>query len=177
MDTTASLPRLALQTSRLTLVPCSPALARLALNDPLALGGELDAAVPSSWPHPGLLGLLSSLIDSPAGADAERGWGPWLLLLAPDRLLVGEAGFKGCPDNEGAVEIGYSIVPRHQRRGLATEAVEQLLQWALLHPGVEAVRAECDPANEPSIAVLRRLGLTPLDPVEGMLRWELKRPF
>jgi ribosomal-protein-alanine N-acetyltransferase len=177
MEVTAAGAALSLATARLELLPCTRAWARLALEDPRALGAELGVAVPRSWPHPGVLGLLGAVVDSPAGEASERGWGPWFLLHRPARVLVGEAGFKGFPDRDGVVEIGYSIVPAHRRRGLATEAVGRLLEWALLRPEVRVVRAECDPANHASIAVLRGLGMQRIGAVEEVLTWELRRSF
>ncbi|HSE27427.1 MAG TPA: hypothetical protein VLA95_04305 [Gemmatimonadales bacterium] len=39
------------------------------------------------------------------------GWGTWVVVHAGDRVVIGEGGYAGLPDAEGAVEIGYAIVP------------------------------------------------------------------
>lgn len=77
----------------------------------------------------------------------------------PDRrLAVGRAGFHGPPDEQGMVEVGYSIDPDHRRRGYARAAVRSLLDRAALEPGVRVVRASVGPANEPSLQLVRSLG-------------------
>jgi len=53
-------------------------------------------------------------------------------------------------------EIGYSIVPSHRGRGIATEAVAGLVSEAFERAGVSSVRAYCVPQNMPSRAVLTR---------------------
>jgi [ribosomal protein S5]-alanine N-acetyltransferase len=53
----------------------------------------------------------------------SRIWHPWLCYLFifhPDRALVGFGGFKSVPDDCRTVEIGYSVAPKYQNRGVAT---------------------------------------------------------
>jgi 8-oxo-dGTP pyrophosphatase MutT (NUDIX family) len=88
------------------------------------------------------------------------GWGAWLLFRGEE--VVGDAGFKG-PPQHGEVELGYSIVPEHRRRGYAIEAAKALVDWALGQPGVERVLAETEPENAPSQRVLERVGMRRLD--------------
>jgi RimJ/RimL family protein N-acetyltransferase len=53
---------------------------------------------------------------------------PWSAswLIVADGLVVGTIGFKGGPVN-GELEVGYGVVPSHQRRGVATNALARLL--------------------------------------------------
>src|SRR5262249_3603798 len=103
------------------------------------------------------------------------GWGIWLVVQMTEGILIGDVGFKGKPDRQGAVEIGYSIVHGHRRRGYATEAAEALIQWAFRQPGVEPVRAECERQNVPSIHVLAKLGMPQTTSTSDLVRWELAR--
>ena len=57
------------------------------------------------------------------------------------RTLVGWGGFKGPPDADGAVEIGYAVAPAWEGRGVATAAVAELLREAWAAPGVRRVLA------------------------------------
>lgn len=87
---------------------------------------------------------------------------PWLVravVAMPERVVVGHAGFHGPPDARGMVEIGYTILPEHRRRGYARAAVATLLDEAAVAPGVEVVRASISPDNAGSLAVIRPFGL------------------
>ena len=61
---------------------------------------------------------------------------------------------------EAALEIGYWISARHAGRGYATEAAAALTRVAVEVNGVERMEIRCDPRNEASAAVPRKLGYT-----------------
>ena len=66
----------------------------------------------------------------------------------PDRrLAVGRAGFHAPPDDDGMVEVGYSIDPAHRRQGYARAALRALLERAADDPAVRTVRASVAPDN------------------------------
>ena len=64
---------------------------------------------------------------------------PWLFILRQTREPVGAGGT--APAGKGVLFLGYSVWPRHQRRGYATEAVVALCKEALSRPAVERIRA------------------------------------
>jgi len=141
-----------------------------------ALSAVLGVAEPAAWPP---------LYDD-AGV---RGWFRKQLLTKPDMAqwfgyyvvaeidgadtVVGTAGYKGPPDGDGKVEIGYSIVSAYHRRGIGTGAVGQLLERAFAAPGVHSVTAETPFEAIPSRRLLERCGFTLTggrsDPEEGEL--------
>jgi RimJ/RimL family protein N-acetyltransferase len=59
------------------------------------------------------------------GSAVEGPWSSTWLILA-NEVVVGMLGFKG-PPAHGAVDVGYGIVPSHQRRGIAATALGLLL--------------------------------------------------
>ena len=66
----------------------------------------------------------------------------------PDRrLAVGRAGYHGPPDDDGMVEVGYSIDPQYRRQGYARAALRALLDRAAAEPAVTTVRASVSPGN------------------------------
>lgn len=77
-------------------------------------------------------------------------WDPHL------QRAVGRAGFHGCPDERGMVEVGYEIGPECRQRGYARAAMTELLAWAEREPEVRVVRASVSPDNEASLALIRR---------------------
>jgi RimJ/RimL family protein N-acetyltransferase len=96
--------------------------------------------------------------------DSSRA--PWyvraIVLPAGDRPMIGHIGFHGPPGvnsrrDSDAVEVGYTIFPEHRRRGYATEAVRALVAAAETQ-GIRRFVASVGPANEPSLAIVRRLG-------------------
>jgi [ribosomal protein S5]-alanine N-acetyltransferase len=72
---------------------------------------------------------------------------PWLghyviAEVAGVETLVGTAGYKGYPDAEGRVEIGYAIVSAYQRMGIGSAMVGLMLRQAFDDPRVQRVVAE-----------------------------------
>ena len=89
-----------------------------------------------------------------------------------ERTLIGDLGFKGRPNDEGTVEIGYSVLPAYRRRGFAWEAVRALVDWGLAQQEVRRIVAECRVDNGPSIRVLEKAGLRLAQTEGSLLRWE-----
>ncbi len=79
----------------------------------------------------------------------------WLIVIDGENIGAGMAGFKGNPDKNGEVEIGYGIDPIYQSRGYMSEAVKALVDWAFSHPECKAINApNVLPNNFPSQKVL-----------------------
>ena len=121
---------------------------------------------PEALPH-----SLQALRD---GVAAE--WSSYLITVRDE--VVGFGGFTGPPDEEGRVEIGYSIAPARRGRGYATAAARAWVERARAF-GVRAVTAHTLPAENPSTGVLRRLGFVrdgeATDADEGTVwRWVLR---
>lgn len=170
-----------IRTQRLRLQPATVALARADLAGRDELAQALGAAVPGEWP-PELFdrsAIEHALAQLEAGALAE--WAYYYLIredLGPaGPTAAGIAGFKGPPAGDGSVEIGYSVLPGHQRIGLATEAVAALVDRAFAHPDVGRVLAETLPSLPPSIRVLEKSGfhLMGAGSEPGVIRFELSR--
>ncbi len=89
-------------------------------------------------------------------------WHPWLCYLFffhPDRALIGFGGFKSIPDDRRTVEIGYSVAPSYQNRGVATSAVKQLIKIAIASPLVDRVCAHTLAKPNASTRVLKKCGM------------------
>lgn len=158
------------------LVPATAPLLDAALAGDDALAAAIGAPVAPGWA--GFPEALPALRDAaPAGAppdDAEH-WGSHLFLAGDPTTVVGLGGFYGPPSPDGTVEIGYAVAPAHQGRGLATAAVDLLVEQAAA-AGVEDVLAHTLAEENASVAVLRRAGFaldgTEVDPDEGEVwRW------
>jgi [ribosomal protein S5]-alanine N-acetyltransferase len=83
------------------------------------------------------------------------------LIVTPSRASsLGACGFKG-PPLEGTVEIYYCVGSSHRGRGIASQAVQLLLQIARLQAGVGKVIAHILPLNTASLKVVERAGFKP----------------
>jgi [ribosomal protein S5]-alanine N-acetyltransferase len=110
----------------------------------------------------------------PASAD-------WVVRAAVDVApgqVVGHGGFHGPPDDEGTVEVAYSVDPVWRRRGYAKAILAALLERAGAEPAVRAVRASIRPDNVASLATIKGFGFRKVgeqwDPEDG-LEWVFRR--
>jgi RimJ/RimL family protein N-acetyltransferase len=141
---------------------------RARFPEPLSAPPEMDHALPT---------MRDSLRADPASAF----WGPFLIVLAETGEAAGSAGFLSQPGHDGLRELGYSVYPSFQGRGIASEAAAALVAWALAQPGTSSVRATIPPWHVASQRVaahagLRRTGRIETDPDEGPVEvWERSR--
>ena len=78
-----------------------------------------------------------------------------------DGFHVGDLSFKGLND-DGSVEIGYSINEMHQGQGYATEAVKAFLPVMAEAVGTDVVHGICLSENAASKHVLLKCGFDPV---------------
>jgi ribosomal-protein-alanine N-acetyltransferase len=95
------------------------------------------------------------------------GYGIWLIELGSRPGLVGTAGLR--PLEESSLEIFYSLAPGAWGHGYATEAARAVVEYGFGPLGLPEVLAEVDEGNAASVAVVRRLGMTPYAVVPGVL--------
>ena len=89
-------------------------------------------------------------------------------------------GFKG-PPADGVVEIGYAVAPALRGRGIAEDAVREMLREAFSDDDVRAVIAHTLAEGGPSTSVLERTGFVYDDDVDDekggrVWRWRHDRP-
>ncbi|MBB4917112.1 GNAT family N-acetyltransferase [Streptosporangium saharense] len=138
-----------LTTGRLTLRPWAPHEITAVLD------GDRLAHWAPDFPAEGdhvIAGLLANQAD---------GYGHRLIVERESGLVVGSIGLFW-PPNEGALEIGYGVVPSRRGRGYASEATRAMVEFALGLPGVHTVHADVEPSNPASVRVLEKAGLRPV---------------
>ncbi len=90
----------------------------------------------------------------------KQGDSIWLAVVVRDTgLLVGDVLLMYPSAEHQCCEIGYVLNPQHSGNGYVTEACRALLTLAFDGLGVHRVIGRIDARNEPSAAVLRRLGM------------------
>jgi len=87
-------------------------------------------------------------------------------LIVSDNAVLGTCRFRASPA-DGCVEIGYEVAASQRGRGIATQAVRQLIHIAASSGQVKQVVAHIVPENLASSKVVSRLGFlrrdTPID--------------
>lgn len=94
-----------------------------------------------------------------------------LIIHKETKTVIGDIGYKGGPNDKGEINLGYSILPRFQGNGYASEAAAAMVRWGLNQPGVRKVTATCSLENVASIRVLQKAGLGQLREDEQKIYW------
>jgi [ribosomal protein S5]-alanine N-acetyltransferase len=143
---------LPITTKRLIIRPCT--LADFEAMHAVWSDPEVMAPIPSqpydrteSWAR------LSEKISH----QAAHGFSKWTVAETASGMVIGECGlhyFDGGPD----IELGYRLARASWGQGLAAEAAEACLDWALAERP-ERVVAIVDPANTRSARILNKIGM------------------
>jgi len=96
----------------------------------------------------------------------------WIVIEKSSSTIAAELGFKGSPDKLGTIEIGYGTMPSHRGRGIMTEAVAGMVQWAKSRAEIHCILAETDQNNAASIRVMEKNHFIPFDLRENMRWWK-----
>ena len=114
---------------------------------------------------------LRILRASAAGLRARQFHGCWLIVS--DDEVAGLISYKGWPNKEGAVEIGFGVAQSRRCRSHATAAVKAVVDLARADDRIKTLTAETAPPNIASQAALTRAGFkrarARTDPEDGPL--------
>ncbi len=162
------------ETEHLKLLPFSLALKKAVIADRAAVTSMIDAYMPDDWPGPALLEAMPFFIHL---MESDPAGGRWdgIIIHKSDKTVIGDMGFKGGPDENGMIEMGYSIIPAYRRRGYATEMARRLIDWAFQLPEVKVITAECLIDNIGSSKVLQNVGMQCVGQDGELLKWQVTR--
>jgi RimJ/RimL family protein N-acetyltransferase len=169
-----------IESQRLNLLAADHSLVVADLDGRNNLARVLKTVIPENWPPELYDNTAMKFALRTLQEVSETGWSFWYLAkkTVPVDELVGICGFKGKPDSNGEVEIGYSILRQFRSQGYATEAVSRLVVWAFSHQHVNAITAETLPHLQQSIRVLNKNGFqySGTGSEHGVIRYRLERP-
>jgi len=131
-----------------------------------------------------------AFIDVIEARFENQGYGLWALELADASRFIGFAGLNPMPDEvpgAGGVEVGWRLARHAWHLGYASEAANAALDIAFRGVGLPEIWSMTAVLNEPSQAVMRRIGLTEVarfdhprihlgDPLRPHVTYHLSRP-
>jgi RimJ/RimL family protein N-acetyltransferase len=104
-----------------------------------------------------------AMIDRIESGFDQRGYGLWALEVTATGEFVGFTGLNPMPDGvpgAGGLEVGWRLARPAWHHGYATEAARAAVGVAFDGAGLAEIWSMTAVLNEPSQAVMRRLGLT-----------------
>lgn len=161
-------------TPRLQLLPCTLQYFEALLQGEEVLGELLDIHIPDSWTQ--FPEVILVAYDKLRNDPSMLGWFFYLVIHQDDKCLMGAGGFKGRPDRNGTVEIGYEITPGYREQGYGTELTQALVRFAFNHSYVQKVIAHTEEEYNAAVKVLQKSGMHFVgEAPEQLWRWEISR--
>ncbi|MFN8671122.1 MAG: GNAT family protein [Candidatus Sericytochromatia bacterium] len=166
-----------METKNIKLILCDENILKKALEGNNELSLYLNLEVPNNWTEFGELPIQYALekLNDPK----ELGWWTYFPIHKKDNKLIGTCGYKGSPNSENTVELGYEIIPDYRNKGFATEITNLLIDNAF-SKGVKKIIAHTLAEYNPSTKVLAKCNFIKTqeipDEEHGIIwKWELKR--
>ncbi|MGH3273362.1 MAG: GNAT family N-acetyltransferase [Streptosporangiaceae bacterium] len=103
------------------------------------------------------------IVDGIEARFDRQGYGLWALEIAATGQFIGFTGLNPMPGDlpgGGGLEVGWRLLRRAWHHGYATEAARAALEVAFSGLGLTEIWSMTAVLNEPSQAVMHRLGLT-----------------
>lgn len=97
-----------------------------------------------------------------------HGFGHWVVTFAGDDAWIGNVGFwVQKVDGKKEIELGWHVMRRHWRKGIATEAALACIAYGRESLGLGRIVSMIRPENFPSVGVAQKLGMR----LERTLQW------
>jgi len=165
-----------LSTPRLHLIELTRKQLELCLSDFPAFEEVLNLTIVNNFVTERVQRAIRMKVEKMRDVDeSQHAWFTyWLIVIKEDNVGAGMLGFKGHPNAEGSIEIGYGIDPAYQNKGYMSEAVQALIDWAFTHSFCKAITAtEVDsPASK---RLLEKLGAIQTESNNKFTSWVIKK--
>jgi [ribosomal protein S5]-alanine N-acetyltransferase len=100
----------------------------------------------------------------------------WTAILKSENKMVGDLCIVGEPNAAGEIEIGYGVDEAFQNRGLMTEMVNGMIEWAQNQSGVKFIIASTGKTNAASFRVLEKCLFLKVAETDTLFHWRLALP-
>jgi len=101
--------------------------------------------------------LLREKIAKSRASFLEKGFGEFSMTELETSRFIGRAGFAELENGE--IEVGYLLLKQYWRRGLASEALGALLDWAGRSLSVPRILAYAPIDHHASLGVMKKAGM------------------
>jgi RimJ/RimL family protein N-acetyltransferase len=91
----------------------------------------------------------------------------WVFIHRRQKVIVGQFTFNGRPNQDGEVEVFFSIDKPFRRYGYATEVMQTILNWASQNNTFKTVLVEADLNNKAAMASLKKVGFKKIAPSDN----------
>jgi [ribosomal protein S5]-alanine N-acetyltransferase len=124
----------------------------------------------ASWPLPFTLEMAQDRVRRARIAAIAGKAVPLAILHLTDATFLGWVDAFRLGDDPRRAGLGYWIGETHQGQGFMHEAAIAAVEAAFRILDVDAIEAGAQPSNAASLAVIRRLGMTPIGEREVLVR-------
>lgn len=166
------------QTERLDLIPLNDIQLRQYLEQPDLLERELGMPISREIVTEDVQRAIRMKLSKMAHVEKVQfiWYTYWLLVIRSVPFGAGLVGFKGFPNQNGEVEIGYGIDKDYQNKGYTTEAAQAMIAWAFEEPSCRSITAQNTKKwNLASQRVLFKLGMKVYEESEDAFSLRLDR--
>lgn len=84
----------------------------------------------------------------------------WGICLSSTGEMIGNGGFHLWHHTHRTAELGYWLLPEHQKKGYALEAMRAMILYGFNEMNLHRIEAIVDSGNHPSSALLKKLGFS-----------------
>ncbi len=161
-------------TDRLIIIPMTYSMVCAVLGGDNKKFMESGVNFNGKWPLKDTLDILNFIKDGMNKNDEIDGFDVWMIVKRENMTVIGDAGFKGAPNENGEIEIGFGLIEEEQNRGYGYETASALINWALQQNGVSVIKADCLIDNSASINLLKKCGMREIGRDAELIYWEKK---
>lgn len=155
-----------IESENFLLIACDQKILESAIQGNIELSKQIKANIPNNWTKFGERALAFSL-GKIKSSKSEKNWWSYLPILKAENKLIGLCGYKGRPDENGIVEIGYEIKSEYNNKGYATEIAKALIKDAFKNKKVTYIQAHTLGQSNASAKVLTKCFFEKVEDIEN----------
>jgi predicted acetyltransferase len=131
---------------------------------------QLNGALETPDKH--MIKILEIKLAKMKSEPEQAVFSTYFLIVEKDHHeILGTIGYKGAPDEDGTIEVGYGIRPGFREKGYMTDALKAFTEFGLTLPGVKKIVACTSKDNAASIRVLEKTGYKRIYTAQDLYVW------